>query len=66
VAPRGPDKFGWDPIFLPDDFDQTFAEMNAEQKNMISMRRQALEKLKNSWLQGRPQRVGKWQSRDHQ
>lgn len=37
--------FGWDPIFLPDGFDKTFGEMSAEEKNKISMRKIALEKL---------------------
>ncbi|MDP2587579.1 MAG: non-canonical purine NTP pyrophosphatase [bacterium] len=46
VEPRGPDKFGWDPIFMPEGFCQTFAEMPQDQKNKISMRRQALDKLK--------------------
>jgi len=46
VSPRGETKFGWDPIFLPDGYDKTFAEMGAEEKNKISMRRMALNKLK--------------------
>lgn len=46
VEPRGGTNFGWDPVFLPDGFDKTFAEMDAEQKNSISMRRLALNRLK--------------------
>jgi len=46
VAPRGETTFGWDPIFLPDGYDKTFAEMSREEKNGISMRRIALEKLR--------------------
>jgi non-canonical purine NTP pyrophosphatase (RdgB/HAM1 family) len=46
VTPKGDQGFGWDPIFKPDGFDKTFAEMIAEDKNKISMRRIALNKLK--------------------
>ncbi|KAG2461385.1 ITPA pyrophosphatase, partial [Polypterus senegalus] len=38
VEPRGPRDFGWDPCFLPDGFEQTYAEMPKEQKNQISHR----------------------------
>jgi inosine triphosphate pyrophosphatase len=41
----GPNKFGWDPVFQPDGFDKTFAEMDGEEKNSISHRRRAIEKL---------------------
>lgn len=48
--PSGDMGFGWDPIFepseQPDDNPRTFAEMTPEEKNAISMRRRALEKLK--------------------
>ena len=46
VAPRGELGFGWDPIFLPEGYDKTFAEMTLEEKNAISMRRIATNKLK--------------------
>lgn len=46
VSPRGTG-FGWDPIFLPDGYTKTFGEMTAEEKNRISMRKIALEKLKH-------------------
>ncbi len=45
VAPKGTG-FGWDPIFQPEGYDITFGEMNAEEKNKISMRKQALVKMK--------------------
>lgn len=43
---RGTDGFGYDPVFLPDGFDQTFAEMDAATKNSISHRGRAIQKLK--------------------
>ncbi len=35
--------FGYDPIFVPDGYGMTFAEMNPEDKNRISHRKQALD-----------------------
>jgi non-canonical purine NTP pyrophosphatase (RdgB/HAM1 family) len=46
VAPRGDNGFGWDSIFQPDGYEQTFAEMDRDTKNSLSMRRQAAEKLR--------------------
>ena len=43
-TPRGPEDFQWDPIFIPDGYSQTFAEMG-DQKNEISMRRLAIDLL---------------------
>lgn len=45
VFPRGK-SFGWDPIFLPDGSDKTYGEMSKEEKNKMSHRRLALDKLK--------------------
>jgi XTP/dITP diphosphohydrolase len=42
---RGNGGFGYDPVFLPDGFNKTFAEMNMAEKNSISHRARALEKL---------------------
>lgn len=47
VSARGDPKFGWDPIFEPLGSSQTYAEMDAEEKNKISHRRIALTKLYN-------------------
>lgn len=44
-TPRGGEGFGYDPVFVPDGFSETFAEMSAEQKNKISHRGRAMAKL---------------------
>eukprot|EP00516_Mucochytrium_quahogii_P002947 CAMPEP_0203759986 /NCGR_PEP_ID=MMETSP0098-20131031/13358_1 /ASSEMBLY_ACC=CAM_ASM_000208 /TAXON_ID=96639 /ORGANISM=" , Strain NY0313808BC1" /LENGTH=184 /DNA_ID=CAMNT_0050653365 /DNA_START=122 /DNA_END=676 /DNA_ORIENTATION=- len=46
VPARGPTAFGWDPVFQPDGFDLTYAEMEKEVKNTISHRYRALDKLR--------------------
>ena len=43
---RGENGFGYDPIFIPDSHDKTYAEMTADEKNEISMRKIALLKFK--------------------
>ena len=42
---RGLEGHGYDPMFQPDGFDQTFGEMSAEQKNSISHRAIAVEQM---------------------
>ena len=46
VLPRGESSFGFDPIFQPEGSEKTFAEMSREEKNSLSHRRIALQKLK--------------------
>ena len=48
-APRGQNGFGYDPLFVPDGFEQTFAELGDDVKNRLSHRAKALEKLRR-WL----------------
>jgi len=42
---RGNGGFGYDPVFIPDGHDKTFAEMSLEEKNQISHRARAINKL---------------------
>jgi len=46
VPARGPPKFGWDPVFETEDTGKTYAEMDPIEKNKISHRYRALDKLR--------------------
>ena len=43
--PKGSGGFGYDPVFIPDGYDKTFAELGADIKDKISHRANALKKL---------------------
>mgnify|MGYP001590453129 FL=1 len=43
---RGTGGFGWDQVFVPDGYSKSFAEMTSAEKNAISMRKLALERMK--------------------
>ena len=43
---RGNEGFGYDPVFIPDGKNLTFAEMDLDEKNSISHRARAFEKLR--------------------
>jgi XTP/dITP diphosphohydrolase len=45
TEPRGKGGFGYDPVFLPNGYDKTFAEMDPDEKNKISHRGIASRKL---------------------
>jgi inosine triphosphate pyrophosphatase len=53
VPPRGPENFGWDPVFQPKDNDKTYAEMDKDEKNSLSHRYKALKQL-IEWLKENP------------
>ena len=42
----GVEGFGYDPLFVPDGYDRSFAELSADEKNAISHRGRALAEVK--------------------
>jgi XTP/dITP diphosphohydrolase len=49
-APAGEKGFGYDPVFCPQGFNKTFAEMDMSEKGRISHRGRALKKLQDFLL----------------
>ena len=52
TAPRGKGGFGYDPLFVPEGGELTFAELPAEEKNRISHRARALAQAKEFLIAG--------------
>ncbi len=46
---RGTHGFGYDPLFVPEGYEQTFAELDASVKNKISHRARALRAAQDAW-----------------
>ena len=47
TKPKGSNGFGYDPIFIPEGHEKTFAEMSIKEKNTMSHRKIALMKLES-------------------
>ena len=56
--PSGADGFGYDPLFIPDGHDKSFAELTAEEKNAISHRGRALAEAAGLMVGVRDEREG--------
>lgn len=50
VKPKGQSNFAWDPVFVPEGKNKTFAEMSKKEKNSMSHRKKAIDKFKEYYL----------------
>ena len=46
LSPRGTNSFGWAPIFIPEGYDRTYAELSHQEQAPIAMRNKALNELR--------------------
>jgi XTP/dITP diphosphohydrolase len=53
LEPKGQAGFGYDPLFIPEERERTFAELEQQEKNRISHRARALQKLRHRLLESR-------------
>ena len=60
---RGEQGFGYDPLFVPDSYAQTFAQMDAALKNQISHRARALKLALQTWSELLGQSAADWPAR---
>lgn len=60
---RGEQGFGYDPLFVPDSYEQTFAQMDAALKNQISHRARALQRAMQTWGDILAQSAADWPAR---